>query len=90
MPHRRSENKYRSKQEEFIRRKQEYAKRRLVRPDSYRDRDIAETICLADADKILEMLRKEFEGVFTDIAEVEKGEVIVDSRGEGSFQRLVK
>lgn len=79
MPHQRS------KQAEE-RRLQRRNVRRFVLRYSFRDRERAETICVFNQDDVMTRVSINF----PDLADVEKGEVLVDSRGWGSFQRVTK
>lgn len=79
MPHLRSEKA-----------KQRRTARKLVIQSSYRDHERAETVCLLDGARLADLLSREFDGVHQDVVDVTRGEVIVDSRGEGSFQKMIK
>jgi hypothetical protein len=71
------------------RRSREKSQRRLVRriilSSSFRDRIMCETVCRMSRQDVLALVPEPLEpGVVPDI---EKGEVLADSRGRGSFQR---
>jgi hypothetical protein len=53
---------------------------------SRQDRIRAERICMMDKKEISEALKKRFPSVIVAADCFEKGEVIVDSRGNGTFQ----
>jgi hypothetical protein len=73
--HRRSETKLRKK---LI--------RQLIFTNAFQDREIVETICrLSRLDVIALMPGDEL--LISLVPDVVKGEVLVDSRGQGSFQR---
>ena len=70
----------RSKEKEQLRKV-----RRLVLVNSFRDRIRCETVCRMSRADVLALLNEPVEvGV---VPELEKGEVLTDSRGLGTFQR---
>jgi hypothetical protein len=72
--HRRSENRL-----------QERRVRALIFATAFVDPVRSETVCRVDRVDVLEALQDPVD--VSRIPEVEKGEVLVDSRGSGSFQR---
>lgn len=61
--------------------------RRFVLAMSFRDTQLAETVCRTSRADILEHLRSTMEGVnLHEVPDVEKGLVLSDSRGRGAFQ----
>jgi len=59
--------------------------RALIFNSSFHDRQRCETVCQMSRLDILALLTGPVE--VGDVPNVEKGEVLVDSRGQGSFQR---
>jgi hypothetical protein len=60
---------------------------RLVMDNAFRDRERAEKVNVLATSKIVEAASERFgEILLRDLPEVELGEVLVDSRREGSFQ----
>ena len=72
--HRRSETKLRKK---MI--------RHLVFSNAFHDREIVETICRMSRVDVLALMPGD-QLIISLVPDVEKGEVLVDSRGQGSFQ----
>ena len=64
-----------------------YAKRTIVRT-CRNDLRKAEQICMLTTDQVMSAVQTEFGSVLVEAVNFEKGEVISDSRGEGSFQRM--
>jgi hypothetical protein len=60
--------------------------RRIIYSLSYNDRIICETVSKVSRSDVLAFLNQAIQ--VSDVPDVEKGEVLVDSRGTGSFQRL--
>jgi hypothetical protein len=60
--------------------------RRIIYSLSYNDRIICETVSKVSRREVLALLNQPVQ--LSDVPDVEKGEVLVDSRGTGSFQRL--
>jgi hypothetical protein len=75
--HRRSEKKL-----------QERRVRALIFTTAFVDVARSETVCRVDRVDLLQALHGPVD--VSRIPQVEKGEVLVDSRGTGSFQRMVK
>jgi hypothetical protein len=75
--HRRSEKKL-----------QERRIRALIFASAFVDVACSETVCRVDRVDLLQTLQGPVD--VSRIPQVEKGEVLVDSRGTGSFQRMVK
>jgi hypothetical protein len=73
--HRRSDDKLRSR---LI--------RRLIFTNAFQDREIVETICRLSRVEVIALTPGD-ELLISLVPDVEKGEVLVDSRGRGSFQR---
>jgi len=62
--------------------------KQLVSAEAYRDRERCETVCVSNVFDFLPVLEKEFgEGVNVSALNIERGEVLVDARGTGSFQQ---
>jgi hypothetical protein len=59
--------------------------RALILNSSFHDQQRCETVCRMSRVDILALLTGPVE--VDDVPDVEKGEVLVDSRGQGSFQR---
>ena len=84
MPHKRS-----IEAQQF--REMKYAQRRdynkLVFEHAYQDFLQAEVVSKLTYDGACEMLGRKYLMVLPEIINVEKGEVLIDSRGNGSYQR---
>ena len=52
------------------------------------DRRRSEQVCMLTGSQILDAVQEKFEDVAVGVADFEKGEVLTDSRGEGSFQQI--
>ena len=63
--------------------------RGIIYSNSFNDKILCETVSRISRRGILELLH-ESELRISDVPDVEKGEVLVDSRGRGTFQRLIK
>jgi hypothetical protein len=62
--------------------------RSLVLARSFRDRERSETVCLLSRVELLGLACSAGSAVqVCDVPDVEHGEILVDSRGQGSFQR---
>jgi hypothetical protein len=59
--------------------------RRLVLVSSFHDRILCETVCRMSRAEVLALLDEPVEVGL--VPELEKGEVLTDSRGRGTFQR---
>ena len=59
--------------------------RALIFATCYQDSDRCETVCRVSRSEILGFLTGSVE--VCNVPDIEKGEVLVDSRGQGSFQR---
>jgi hypothetical protein len=68
-------------------RQRRYAKH-VIAETSRLDRRKGEQICMLTGPQILDRVEQEFGDVIVHVTNFEKGEVIIDSRGTGSFQRL--
>ena len=55
--------------------------------NGFQDHVVAETVCITKREIVLELLGKKYGMVFPDVVNAELGEVLVDSRGNGSLQR---
>jgi len=73
--HRRSDTKLRKK---LI--------RQLIFTNAFKDRQILETVCRLSRLEVIAVMPGD-ELLVSLVPDVEKGEVLVDSRGQGSFQR---
>lgn len=60
--------------------------RQFIFSTSYQDRILAETVCTVNTSMVTTFLQTQHEGVEVGVVSVEKGEVILDSRGHGSLQ----
>lgn len=60
--------------------------RRIIYSLSYNDVVMCETVSKVSRVDVLTFLNKAIQ--ISDVPDIEKGEVLVDSRGEGSFQRV--
>ncbi len=60
--------------------------KQLVSGSSRIDRVRSEKICMLDGAAVSEALKQRFDSVFVGASCFERGEVIVDARGRGSFQ----
>jgi len=67
--------------------KQRRAVRKYVLDTSFRDRNQAESICTVTYEAVLTYLQQQYPFVFPHVANVTRGEVLLDSRGNGSFQK---
>lgn len=74
MVHRRSKNSL-----------QRHRIRTLIFASSYQDLNRCETICRVSRSEILASLTEPVD--VCNVPDIEKGEVLADSRGQGSFQR---
>ena len=61
--------------------------RRYIFSTSYRDKIRSETVCRVSRQDIMSLFNEPFQVSL--LPEVEKGEVLVDSRGEGTFQEVI-
>jgi len=59
--------------------------RAIIYSLSYNDQIVCETVSKASRVDVLAFLNKAIQ--ISDVPDIEKGEVLVDSRGRGSFQR---
>jgi hypothetical protein len=73
--HRRSEDKLRKK-----------LVRQLILTNAFQDRQILETVSRLSRVEVIALMPGD-ELLISLVPDVEKGEVLVDSRGQGSFQR---
>ena len=63
--------------------------RRIVMKEGFHDCELAETVALTARARLIELLSQKYESVCMDVVtNIEKGEVIVSARGDGSFQLL--
>jgi len=70
-----------------LRQKQKRQIRQAVFSHSFHDREKAESINLLTNAQIIDLMLADYRFVHMDLVNMSRGEVIVDSRGEGSFQR---
>lgn len=52
------------------------------------DRRRGEQVCMLTGSQVLDAVQEKFDDVAVGVADFEKGEVLSDPRGEGSFQRM--
>lgn len=69
--------------------RQRRAARRYVLETAYRDKRMAESICMVKAMDILSHLQQQFKGIGIASTDFESGEVLTDNRGRGSLQQRV-
>jgi hypothetical protein len=62
--------------------------RRVIIETSRADKRQGEQICMLSGLQVLGLVEQKYGSVPVDVGNVEKGEVLSDSRGEGTFQRL--
>ena len=85
MEHRRSPDKH----NERLQKHQERIAKRLIFSTGFHDKILGETVSRVSRLDVLSQLSKLAEPVsLCTIPDVEKGEVLVDSRARGSFQRM--
>jgi len=70
-----------------LRSKQRRDAKRFISNTSFQDRELAETVAIVNRNAVLTYLGMKYEFVFPDVVNVEKGEVLTDARGRGSFQK---
>lgn len=68
-------------------RSQKSTAKRFILDTSFHDREKAETICIVTPLQIVEQLQREYPYVHMEAVQFQRGEVIINSRGEGSFQQ---
>jgi hypothetical protein len=67
---------------------QRRAAKRFIMTTAYYDRINSDTVCLKTNEDVTAFLCDQFtEGVILGVVEVVRGEVVTDSRGNGSFQK---
>jgi hypothetical protein len=74
--------------EAVARREQRKSARHFIYNRSFYDDEKAETVCTLTTAMVTDELSKSFQEIFPRLIVVEKGEVLKDSRGQGSFQQL--
>jgi len=67
---------------------QKRAARQYILAHSFRDTILAETVCIVTNRMVITELQKTYDAINMDAVNVEKGEVVLDSRGQGSMQRV--
>jgi len=77
VPHRRS-----------LEAKQRRDAKRLAMQSSFRDSEQAETVCIINPETICNLLQQKYGFVNMDAVNIERGEVLIDSRGRGTFQNI--
>lgn len=77
LPHRRS-----------VKAQQRRDARRIVLEASFRDRDLAETVNRVKPNELITELRKKYSTIFVEVARVDPGEILIDSRGRGTLQQI--
>lgn len=55
---------------------------------SYHDVERAENVATVTKEQLIDMLRSRFHGVVLHAANVERGEILTSSRGDGTMQRI--
>lgn len=73
----------------WLRQKQKWQIRQAIFSHSFHDREKAESINLLTNQQIVDLMLTDYRFVHMDLVNTSRGEVIVDSRGEGSFQRRI-
>jgi len=63
------------------------AVRQFIFRTSFQDKILDETVCRTDRGEILKSLPLTMEVTISDIPDVEKGEVLLDNRARGTFQK---
>lgn len=58
----------------------------MILDSSHRDRERGENVCLVSQDELASLIRSYSD--LSDLPMVEKGEILIDPRGQGSFQTL--
>lgn len=62
--------------------------RRFILDTSFHDRELAETVSRVSARRIIDKLKITYEEVHLSVVvDVVRGEVLIDSRGRGTFQK---
>lgn len=85
MPHPRGK---RSKNSEKKRQQRRDA-RHYILTHSFHDRELAETVCTPQTRSLTILaLQHDYDAVDMHLVNVEKGEVLIDARGRGSFQEM--
>jgi septum formation inhibitor-activating ATPase MinD len=63
----------------------------LMACSGFRDRGMAETVNKLEKEELMNRLKEKFDFVEMDaVSDIEKGEVMTDSRGRGSMQTIPK
>lgn len=88
VPHRRSPKARRRRDLKRYEAEQRSAAKKEVLETSRRDPERAETICMAGFNDVANALKKKFEYVNPDAIQDEPGDVLIDSRGTGTFQQI--
>jgi len=60
--------------------------KRYILDLSFHDNILAESVCTVTITMIKNQLKLKYDGVFPEAWDVERGEIIIDSRGRGTFQ----
>lgn len=63
------------------------ARREALRNHTYRDYELAETVCIMPFDYVAEFYSVQHNEFVQETVGVERGEVMADSRGRGTFQK---
>lgn len=84
MPNRRSKTKILERQMKY---QQRLDAKNYVLQNSFCDKTLAETVCVTSREDVLTFLGSKYMMVFPHIVCTEPGEVLIDSRGSGTFQR---
>lgn len=64
--------------------------RHYVTSHGYRDRELKELICVTSKAELNKMLRENFDFTDSELIEFELGEVLTDTLGRGSLQKVEK
>ena len=90
MPHPRGNRSLEGRQKQ-ARKEQRRAARKFILLNSFNDVILAEKVSRTDHRTVLTYLGTKYDMVFPEVAmSVERGEVLVDSRGNGTFQKVIK
>ena len=74
-----------------VKAKQRRDARKFILENSFNDVILAEKVSRTDHSTVLTYLGTKYDMVFPEVAmSVERGEVLVDSRGNGTFQKVTK
>jgi hypothetical protein len=77
--------KHKRSQEAVKKRSAKRSLRRLILARAFHDPELSETVCLVSRVELMNLAGSEVQ--VSDVPDMERGEVLVDSRGQGSFQK---